>query len=95
MPVGGGPHFDGVKLILVLALNANLNTSDRLRRSHNDAVLLRLLQVEVQDRSIMHAVTAAYPQSTLNSTLTGSSLSSTASYETYVAGQEESGCVLY
>ena len=41
----------------------------------------------------MHAVAAAYPQSTLNSTATYSSLSGTASYETYVAGQGESGCV--
>ena len=41
----------------------------------------------------MHAEAAAYPQSILNGTLTRSSLSGTASYETYVAGQEESGCV--
>ena len=40
----------------------------------------------------VHAMAAAYPQSTLNSTPTGSSLSGTSSYETYVAFQEESGC---
>ena len=32
-------------------------------------------------------VSAAYPQSTLNGTLTWSSLSYTASYKTYVAGR--------
>ena len=37
----------------------------------------------------------AYPQSTLNSTPSCSSLSGTASYETYIAGQEESGCVTF
>ena len=42
----------------------------------------------------MHVVAGAYPQSTLNGTPTHSSLSGTESYETYVAGQEESGCVL-
>ena len=41
----------------------------------------------------MHAVTAVCPKSTLNSTPTRSSLSGTASYETYIAGQKESGCV--
>ena len=41
----------------------------------------------------MHAVAAAYPQSTLNGTPTDSSLNGTASYETHLAGQEESGCV--
>ena len=39
----------------------------------------------------MHAVAAVYPQQ--YSKLTGSSLGGTASYETYTAGQEESGCV--
>ena len=37
----------------------------------------------------MHAVAAAYPQSTLNGTPTDSSLNGTASYETHLAGQEE------
>ena len=41
----------------------------------------------------MRAVAVAYPQSTLNDAPTCSSLSGTASYETYVAGQEESGYV--
>ena len=41
-----------------------------------------------------HAVAAKYPHSTLHSILTCSSLSGTALYETHVAGQEESGCVL-
>ena len=41
----------------------------------------------------MHAVAAAYPQSTLNGTPTDSNLNGTASYETHLAGQEESGCV--
>ena len=46
------------------------------------------------DMSTVHAVAAAYPQSILNGTPTCSSHSDTASYETYVAGQEESGCVV-
>ena len=44
-------------------------------------------------RSTVHALAAAYPQSTLNGTPTCSILNGTVSYETYVAGQEESGCV--
>ena len=40
----------------------------------------------------MHAVAEEYPHSTLKGTPTGSS--GTALYETSVAGQEESGCVL-
>ena len=41
-------------------------------------------------------VAAAYLQNTLNGTLACSSLSAsgTASYETYVTGQKEFGCVL-
>ena len=39
-----------------------------------------------------HVVAAVYPQTTLNGTPTCSSLSGTASYETYVVGQKESGC---
>ena len=40
-------------------------------------------------------VAAAYPQSTLNGTLTRSSLSGTALYETYVAGWKNlHGCVI-
>ena len=45
--------------------------------------------------SIMHAVTAAYPQSISKSTPACSSLRGTVSYETYVANQEESGCVVH
>ena len=41
----------------------------------------------------MHTVAAEYPYGTLSSTLTRSSHSGAALYETYVAGQEESGCV--
>ena len=40
----------------------------------------------------MHAVAAAYLLSTPNGSTCGS-LSGTALYETYAAGQEESGCV--
>ena len=46
------------------------------------------------DSSTVHEVLAAYPQSTLIGTPTCSSLSGTTSYETYIAHQEESGCVL-
>ena len=40
----------------------------------------------------MHAAAAVYPHSTLHGTPTCSNLSSTASYKTYIAGQEEFGC---
>ena len=45
------------------------------------------------DRSTVHAAATAYPKSTLIGTPTCSSLSGTASYETHIAGKEESGCV--
>ena len=41
----------------------------------------------------MHAVAVEYPYSTIKGTPTYSSHSSTALYETYVAGQEECGRV--
>ena len=41
----------------------------------------------------MHPVAVEYPHSILSGTLTCSSHSGTALYETHVAGQEESGCV--
>ena len=50
--------------------------------------------LQFSDESTVQAVAAAYPQSTLNGTLSLSSFSGTVSYETYLAGQEESGCVL-
>ena len=74
------------------------DSSDRLRRSH-DSVPLRLLQVGVLLRVLrgysVATVTgvpaaAANPQGYSNC----SSLSGTTSYETCIAGQEESGCVL-
>ena len=43
----------------------------------------------------VHAIAAEYPLSTVNGTLTCSSLSGTELYETCIAGQEESGCVHY
>ena len=43
----------------------------------------------------LHAVAAEYLQSTLKGTPTWSSHSSTALYETYVASQEDSGCVFW
>ena len=46
-------------------------------------------------RSTVHAVAAMYLQSTLNGIPTCSSLSGTTSYETYTAGQEESGYVSF
>ena len=46
------------------------------------------------NRSAVHAVVTAYPQSTVNGIPTWSSLCDTLSYETLVACQEESGCVL-
>ena len=42
----------------------------------------------------MHGVAAVYPQSTLKGTPACSSHSGTVLYETYLASQEESGCVL-
>ena len=45
------------------------------------------------DRRTVRAVAAAY-HSTLNGTQTCSNPSGTASYETYVVGQKESGCAL-
>ena len=39
----------------------------------------------------MHAVTAAYPQSTLNNTPTCNSHGGTALYETYKSDREETG----
>ena len=42
----------------------------------------------------MHPVAAEYPHSTLNGTLNCSGHIGTELYETHVAGQEESGCVL-
>ena len=47
------------------------------------------------DRSAVHAIATAYPQSTLNSTPTCGSLSDTVSYETYIAGQEVSGIYIF
>ena len=44
------------------------------------------------DRHTVHAVAAAYPQSTVSHTLTCSNLSGTASYETHIADLEKSGC---
>ena len=43
--------------------------------------------------AIAHAVAADYSHSTLKGTPTGSSHSSTTLHDTYIAGQEESGCV--
>ena len=42
----------------------------------------------------VHAVAAEYPHSALEGTQTCSSHSGTELYDTYVASQEESGCVL-
>ena len=55
-------------------------------------VLLSSLKVGCSycDRKTIHAVAAAYPQHTLKDTPTCSSLSSTASYERYIAGCEQS-----
>ena len=56
--------------------------------------------LRVRSSNCLHGITvivaAAEPQMSLNGTVTWSILSGTASYETYmyVAGQEESGCVL-
>ena len=44
-------------------------------------------------RATLHAVAAVYPYSTLSGTATCSSHSVTALHETYIARQEESGCV--
>ena len=76
------------------------DSSDQLRRCHIYAVMMWLLQIGVlcgySDTTvtgdIAHAVAAEYPHSTLKSTLTCSSHSGIAMYETYVASEEESGC---
>ena len=47
------------------------------------------------EQSTVYAIAAVYPQSTLNDTPSCSSLGGTASYETYIAGQKGSRCVLY
>ena len=64
-------------------------------KQHSTAVTtvedtMRVLSMVDLTRATVHAVAAEYLRSTLSGTSTCSSHSSTALYETYVAGQEES-----
>ena len=52
----------------------------------------RLYSVATVTGATIHTEAAVYPQGTLNGTPICSSHSGTALYETYLAGQEESGC---
>ena len=70
---------------------------------HSTAVTMANLSVfegtmrilcDCYDRSSMHVVAAEYPQGTLIGTPTCSSHSGIALHETYLPGQEKSGCVL-
>lgn len=59
-----------------------------LRQPQVKSSVQGMLQFNFNNRSTMHIVDEAQPQSTLNDTLTRSSLS-------YVVYQEESGCVVF
>ena len=82
-------------------IHTHPDSSHQLHRSHTMQYCCGYWKLEYlwgySDATVIganaHAVAVEYPHSSFNGTPTHSSHTGTVLYETYVAGQEESGCV--